>query len=680
MYQLRPYQQSAVDASVAYLTDTSKKMRNRNGIVVAPTGCLSGDTVVFTNRAGNGQRQTLATIFRAQTVFASRRKPGVVPYTRSFDGTRIGMHRFDQVVKSGIRKTWLLRLVDGTELRGTPDHKILTPSGFVAMSDLKTGQFVICDTPRPVKSVTTRRKRSYRQVQGLVYHPFASHVESRRKRHNWKPEGRLYRVPFHRLVVEAEMNSLPVDDLVLICRREPQKASLLGFLDPVVWAVHHKDEDQTNNAIGNLQAMSHEAHFKIHGDASHFSQGTPREVAVQSVRPDGETMTYDMLACHPHENFVANGIVVHNSGKSLLIANIVNRLPGASLVFQPTKEILAQNLEKLRSYGYHPSVYSASVGRKEIGEITLATIGSVKNDVSLFADVQNILIDECHLVNAKAGMYKKFLQEIGNCRVLGLTATPFRLASNSYGSELRFLTRTRPKVFSDLVHYTQIPDLFSSGYLCPLEYRDSVAIDRSLLRTNSTGADYTDASVLRAVSGSFCSRLVAETKAAIQSGRKPLIFTRFTKEAEALAAAVPGVVAVSAETRPKERDRIISEFRSGKIQGVANVGVLVCGFDYPELDCVILARPTLSLAVYYQSVGRVVRTHPNKQSAIIIDLVGVVSQFGRIEDLTLKPGGSSGDLWAFYSGRRRLTNIKIEPTWSKNDDHTSKRSVNPKLW
>lgn len=361
-----------------------------------------------------------------------------------------------------------------------------------------------------------------------------------------------------------------------------------------------------------------------------------------------------------------NGIVVSptGSGKSLLIANIVNRLPGASLVFQPTKEILAQNLAKLHSYGYHPSVYSASVGRKEIGEITLATIGSVKNDVSLFANVQNILIDECHLVNAKAGMYKKFLQDIGDCRVLGLTATPFRLASNSYGSELRFLTRTRPKVFSDLVHYTQIPDLFTDGYLCPLEYRESIAIDRSLLRLNSTGADYTDVSVSRAVSGSFCSQVVAETKAAIQSGRKPLIFTRFTKEAEALAAAVPGVVSVSAETRPKERDRIISEFRSGKIQAVANVGVLSVGFDYPELDCVIMARPTLSLALAYQMMGRAIRTHPNKSSALIIDMVGIVEQFGKVEDLTLKPSGAKGDLWAFYSGRRRLTNIKIEPKWS----------------
>lgn len=362
-----------------------------------------------------------------------------------------------------------------------------------------------------------------------------------------------------------------------------------------------------------------------------------------------------------------NGIVVAatGSGKSLLIASIAEQLPGDTLVLQPTKEILAQNREKLVSYGYHPKLYSASFNSKEVGEITLATIGSIKNEVSKFANVRNILIDECHLVNAKAGMYKKFLEEIGHCRVLGLTATPFRLATNSYGSELRFLTRTRPKVFSDLVHYTQIPDLFADGYLCPLEYREEVSINRSLLRVNSTGADYTDASVSRSLSGDFFRRLIEVTKEAMQSGRKPLIFTRFTKEAEALEAAIPGVVSVSAKTHPKERDRIIKEFRSGQIQAVSNVGVLSIGFDYPELDCVILARPTLSLALAYQMIGRSIRTHPNKSSALIIDLVGIIEQFGKIEYLTLKADGQRRDLWAFYSGRRRLTNIKIEPKWRR---------------
>ena len=64
---------------------------------------------------------------------------------------------------------------------------------------------------------------------------------------------------------------------------------------------------------------------------------------------------------------------------------------------------------------------------------------------------RSILIDECHFVNAKGGMYRDFLNNLENARVLGLTATPYRLASNSFGSELRFLTRTRPRIFKEVV-------------------------------------------------------------------------------------------------------------------------------------------------------------------------------------------------------------------------------------
>ena len=115
------------------------------------------------------------------------------------------------------------------------------------------------------------------------------------------------------------------------------------------------------------------------------------------------------------------------AGKSLVIADIASRLEGHTLVFQPSKEILEQNYMKLCSYGVLDcSIYSASFGRKEISRVTFATIGSVKNHPELFQHFRNIIIDECHLVNPKEGMYKEFLTML-RCKVLGLTATPYRL-------------------------------------------------------------------------------------------------------------------------------------------------------------------------------------------------------------------------------------------------------------
>ena len=97
------------------------------------------------------------------------------------------------------------------------------------------------------------------------------------------------------------------------------------------------------------------------------------------------------------------------SGKSLVIADIANRLQGHTLVFQPSKEILEQNYKKLCSYGVLDcSVYSASFNSKNISRITFATIGSVIRHTDDFQHFNNVIIDECHFVNAKGGMYEEF--------------------------------------------------------------------------------------------------------------------------------------------------------------------------------------------------------------------------------------------------------------------------------
>ena len=156
----------------------------------------------------------------------------------------------------------------------------------------------------------------------------------------------------------------------------------------------------------------------------------------------------------------ANGLLIlpTGAGKSLVIADIASKIDGPLLVFQPSKEILEQNFGKLQSYGiWDCGVYSASVGFKQIRRITFATIGSVMNHMDDFIHFKNVMIDECHLVNSKAGQYKEFI-EAADRRVVGLTATPYRLSSFNGSSTLKFLTRTRPRIFSDVLYYCQISD------------------------------------------------------------------------------------------------------------------------------------------------------------------------------------------------------------------------------
>lgn len=356
----------------------------------------------------------------------------------------------------------------------------------------------------------------------------------------------------------------------------------------------------------------------------------------------------------------------HNSGKSLVIADIASRLEGHTLVFQPSKEILEQNYLKLCSYGVLDcSIYSASFGRKEVSRITFATIGSVKNHPELFQHFQYIIIDECHLVNPKEGMYRDFLSML-KCKVLGLTATPYRLSSSrDFGSMLKFITRTRPCVFSEVIYQVQISTLLDMGYLSKLNYypMNPIGWNELNLKVNTTGADYTDKSVVKEYERiDFYGFLVSIVQRLMnpKSGVKRkgiLVFTRFLKEAERLTWSIPGTAIVSGETPKKERERILEAFKSGEIPVVANVGVLTTGFDYPELDTIVMARPTMSLALWYQIVGRAIRPHPNKEAGWIVDLCGNIKRFGEVKDLRLVDGGNGK--WAVYSNNRQLTNVRF---------------------
>jgi len=355
-----------------------------------------------------------------------------------------------------------------------------------------------------------------------------------------------------------------------------------------------------------------------------------------------------------------NGIIVlpTGAGKSLVIANIAYRLDAPVLIFQPSKEILEQNYEKLCSYGVMDvGIFSASFGRKEVRKITFATIGSVKSHKDYFRLFRYVIIDECHGVNAEAGMYKDFIETI-QCKVLGLTATPYRLySSRFYGSMLRFITRTNPRIFNEMLYAVQVRTLLNRGYLAPMNYYQLNIVDTSRLKVNSTGADFTDASVRRYYREiKFNDSLENIIRRLLVAGRSSiLVFTRFIDEANHIARIFSDCAAVvSSDTSKTDRENILRLFKNKQIKVVANVGVLTTGFDFPELATVVLARPTMSLALYYQMCGRAIRPFPGKVSWVV-DLCGNYKRFGRVDDLELrqtKPG-----IWAVFSGAKQLSNV-----------------------
>ena len=345
------------------------------------------------------------------------------------------------------------------------------------------------------------------------------------------------------------------------------------------------------------------------------------------------------------------------SGKSLIIANIAKELDSPVLIFQPTKEILEQNFAKFISYGNDATIYSASVGQKKISSVTFATIGSVIRKIDILKDFKYVIVDECHFVNSKKGMYYKLFNQLKGVKILGVTATPYRLVTDGFGgSILKFLTRTRPRVFTELIYYVQNKELFEKGYLAELKYCATKDFSKKQLKLNTTGADYTDMSVKKYYNKIGFEKKILDMVNKVKEDRKNiLVFTRFIAESEYLVERIPNSAIVTSKTPKKEREQIINGFKSGDIQIVCNVGILTTGFDYPELETIIIARPTMSLALFYQMQGRGIRPHPGKEHVLVIDMCDNLNMFGNIEDLKIVDGGNGK--WFISSKDKQLTNV-----------------------
>lgn len=359
------------------------------------------------------------------------------------------------------------------------------------------------------------------------------------------------------------------------------------------------------------------------------------------------------------------------AGKSIIIARIVKQLSGEVLILQPTQELLKQNYQK---YDHviqdnpdleRASIYSASVGMKEQGRVTFAMIGSVVNKAELFANVRYVLIDECHRVPPKKdSMYMQFLKSLPNVKVIGLTATPYRLKSytdlsgNKF-SKINLLNREIPRFFNTFLHITQIREMYEQGFLCPVNYIE-MQWDGSFLEFNSTGAEYSDDSVKKAVEqNKIIERIPNVVEQAIRKGQKScLVFVRSVEEARQLSSITPFSGYVYALTPKKERAEIIRSFKSGAIKTLYNVAVLTEGFDYPELDTVIIARPTMSLSLFVQMVGRGIRIAEGKEKCAVVDMCGNLKKFGKLEELRIENDEIEG--WVLRNDKQILSGRRLD--------------------
>lgn len=347
-------------------------------------------------------------------------------------------------------------------------------------------------------------------------------------------------------------------------------------------------------------------------------------------------------------------VLATGAGKSIVVAEIANRLQKEVLVLQPSKEILEQNFEKLTHFvpRSEMAVYSASLNSKRIRKYTFATIGSIYKKPYLFDHIGLILLDEAHGHNLKNkdGMYSSFFSAIGNPKVIGLTATPYRNVQGYHTDKvtkelfssvtLKLINRMKPdaktdKFWNRILVNVGIGDLIKQGYLCPLKYESHTFLTHEEMKLNKSETEF-DLEDFGVKLGSKQTQVVRNVIECEQRFKSVLVFCPSVSSATKYASATAGAAVVSAKTPAHERDRIIRDFKAGRIKTVYNMGVLTTGFDHPELDCIVLLRPTRSLALYMQMLGRGVRLAEGKTHCTIVDWTNTVEQLGCVESVELR--------------------------------------------
>lgn len=334
------------------------------------------------------------------------------------------------------------------------------------------------------------------------------------------------------------------------------------------------------------------------------------------------------------------------AGKSIVIALLAEYINTDVLILQPTKEILEQNAKKLANYVHKSDigVYSASCDSKEIQKYTFAMIGSVHKKPEIFKHFKVVIIDESHGVNPKdsGSMFIKFLKAIGNPKVIGFTATPYRNMNGYHriGSvlevavTLKLICRIKPEFWKRIIYNINNQELTEKGYLCPLRYIDATLVKHKDIPLNKSQSDFDLEKYEKKVEEKH-ERILKGIAWAEKTYKSVLVFCASISQAQRYSDLTPNSACVHSKISKHERERIIDGFKDGEIKTVFNVGVLTTGFDHPALDCIILIRPTRSLLLYYQMLGRGVRISEGKDHCMIIDFSGSLKSMGKISTIKL---------------------------------------------
>lgn len=322
------------------------------------------------------------------------------------------------------------------------------------------------------------------------------------------------------------------------------------------------------------------------------------------------------------------------SGKTVMGVEIAHRLGARVLWVAHRRELIGQAVERLQQIGVEPGVILAGEPPAPDRAIQVASVQTLARRE--IPDCQLIVIDECH--HAAAASYQK-LVEYPAC-LIGMTATPFRLDGKGLG-----------EIFGEIVTAATPADLVDQGYLvAPRVFVPPRLPDVSQIKI--TAGDYNAAQVGDVMEDATLVGDIIEHWTEHAENRRTVVFAVNVRHSmmivEAFAAAGVSAAHLDGTTHKSERALILWQLREGVTQVVSNCMVLTEGWDLPALECAIIARPTASLNLHLQMLGRIMRRTEDKTGAIVLDHAGNHHRHGAVTrpveySLSAKVGRSGQD-------------------------------------
>jgi len=324
------------------------------------------------------------------------------------------------------------------------------------------------------------------------------------------------------------------------------------------------------------------------------------------------------------------------SGKSLVIAELARLARGRVLVLAHVRELVEQNHAKYQAYGLEADIFSAGLKRKEASrQVVFGSVQSVVRNLEQFNDASFTLlvIDECHRVSLEEdSSYRQVIEHLRSqnpqLKILGLTATPFRLGQGFiYHRHHHGMVRgSEESFFADCVFEQPLRLMVKQGFLAAPKRLDMAieGYDFSALAPSSSGL-FREEELNRVVAGSRATPgIIAQVVEYAADRQGVMIFAATVAHAEEIMGYLPAEQSalITGATASAERTALIDAFKARQLKYLVNVAVLTTGFDAPHVDLIAILRPTESVSLYQQIVGRGLRLSPGKEECLILDYAG----------------------------------------------------------